>query len=305
MASRARSSPATLSTYPYVFLLVAAAFRGLDPALEEASRGLGRTPWQTFREVTLPAVRPAIGAGSLLVALYVLADFGAVSLMQYDALTRAIYLQYRALFDRDPAAVLALVLVALTAIVLLLEGRTRRGTRLPRLARDRRSRRRGSARTLALAALGFCPGSSSDSSSSSRWRCSSAGRSRAVATSSCRGRRRCVRSERRAGGRAAAIAVLPVAFLARPLAATVDGRAGAVGVRLECAPRRRDRALLVVLRRAVREANSEPLALLVFAYVVRFFAQALAGASSALAAVSPRVEEAARGLGRALRSSPA
>ena len=90
--------------------------------------GLGRTPWQTFREVTLPAVRPAIGAGSLLVALYVLADFGAVSLMQYDALTRAIYLQYRALFDRDPAAVLALVLVALTAIVLLLEGRTRRGT---------------------------------------------------------------------------------------------------------------------------------------------------------------------------------
>ncbi|MBA2460195.1 MAG: iron ABC transporter permease, partial [Actinobacteria bacterium] len=118
----------TLSTYPYVLLLTAAAFRGLDPALEEAARGLGRTPVQTFRQVTLPALRPAISAGALLVALYSLSDFGVVSLMRYDALTRAIYLQYRALFDRTPAAVLALVLVALTALVLLVEGRSRRRT---------------------------------------------------------------------------------------------------------------------------------------------------------------------------------
>jgi len=42
----------------------------------------------------------------------------------------------------------------------------------------------------------------------------------------------------------------------------------------------------------------QTLALLVLAYVVRFFPQALAGVSSALRAVDPRVEEAARGLGR-------
>ena len=51
--------------------------------------------------MTLPALRPSIGAGALLVALYTLSDFGVVSLMRYDALTRAIYLQYRSLFDRD------------------------------------------------------------------------------------------------------------------------------------------------------------------------------------------------------------
>ena len=52
--------------------------------------------------MTLPALRPSIGAGALLVALYTLSDFGVVSLMRYDALTRAIYLQYRSLFDRTP-----------------------------------------------------------------------------------------------------------------------------------------------------------------------------------------------------------
>ena len=118
----------TLSTYPYVYLLTAVALRNLDPALEEAALGLGRSRRSTFFRVTLPVIRPSVVAGALLVALYTLSDFGAVSLMQYDALTRAIYLQYRALFDRTPAAVLALVLVALTAI-LLLEARSRRGRR--------------------------------------------------------------------------------------------------------------------------------------------------------------------------------
>src|SRR3970282_457284 len=77
--------------------------------------------------VTLPALRPAIGSGALLVGLYTMSDFGVVSLMRYEALTRAIYLQYRSLFARTPAAMLAPVLVALTALVLSVEGRTRRG----------------------------------------------------------------------------------------------------------------------------------------------------------------------------------
>jgi iron(III) transport system permease protein len=119
----------TLSTYPYVFLLAGAALRGLDPALEDAARGLGRSRWGVFRRVTLPALRPSLGAASLLVALYTLSDFGAVSLMQYNALTRSIYLQYRSLFDRTPAAVLALVLVALAAALLVLEERSRRRVR--------------------------------------------------------------------------------------------------------------------------------------------------------------------------------
>ena len=64
----------TLSTYPYVYVLVAASLRRRDPALEEASLGLGRSQAQTFLHVTLPGLRPSIAAGSLLVALYTLSD---------------------------------------------------------------------------------------------------------------------------------------------------------------------------------------------------------------------------------------
>jgi len=115
----------TLFTYPYVYLLVAAGIKGLDPSLEEAARSLGRTPWQTFREVTLPLLRPSIAAGGLLVALYTLHDFGAVSLMRYQAFTQAIYLQYKGAFDRTPAAILSLMLIALAVVALWAERRAR------------------------------------------------------------------------------------------------------------------------------------------------------------------------------------
>lgn len=115
----------TLCSYPYVFLPVAAALQRTDPALEEVARALGRSATATFFTVTLRQVRPAAAAGSLLVALYVLSDFGAVSILRYDAFTRVIYTSYRASFDRTPAAVLGCVLVSVTVLILLAEARTR------------------------------------------------------------------------------------------------------------------------------------------------------------------------------------
>ncbi|HEX4992554.1 MAG TPA: ABC transporter permease subunit, partial [Rubrobacteraceae bacterium] len=115
----------TLFSYPYVFLTVRGTLRGMDPALEEAARSLGSGAWTTYFRVTVPQLRPAIVAGSLLVALYALSDFGAVSLLQYGSFSREIYIQYQSAFDRTPAAILALMLIALTAAILLLEGRTR------------------------------------------------------------------------------------------------------------------------------------------------------------------------------------
>jgi iron(III) transport system permease protein len=115
----------TLFSYPYVVLSVRGALLRLDPAYEEVGRSLGRGPWRVFGEITLAQLRPAITAGALLVALYSLADFGAVSLLQFDSFTRAIYVQYRASFDPTLAAVLALMLVGCTAAVLLAESRLR------------------------------------------------------------------------------------------------------------------------------------------------------------------------------------
>ncbi len=115
----------TLSTYPYVFLITSAAMHRTDPALEEAARSLGSSPTRVFRSIVVPQLRPAIGASALLVALYTLSDFGAVSLMRFDAFTRVIYAQYSGRLDRTPAIVLSIVLMLIAGIVIWGEQRTR------------------------------------------------------------------------------------------------------------------------------------------------------------------------------------
>lgn len=115
----------TLFTYPYVYLVAAAGIRGLDPSIEEAGRVSGRSRMFVFRAVTLPLLRPSIGAGALLVSLYTLHDFGAVSLMRYPTFTQAIFLQYKAAFDRTPAAILSLMLAVLALAVVVAERRAK------------------------------------------------------------------------------------------------------------------------------------------------------------------------------------
>jgi len=293
----------TLSTYPYVLLLAAAALRGLDPSLEEAARGLGQPPLRVFRRITLPALRPAVGAGALLVALYTLSDFGVVSLMRYDALTRAIYLQYRSLFDRAPAAVLALVLVALTAVVLVVEGRARRRTHrtAPGVARERRIHPLGRWK---LPALAFCSGVVGaflllPATVLGYWL--------------ARGLERAEWPWREAlnsvtaaalAAAAAALAALPVALLAHRHPAQWTRLLERLSFTGNALP-----GIVIALSLVFFAANYasplyQTLALLVFAYVVRFLPQALAGVESSLAGVGPRVEEAARALGRGpLRSA--
>ena len=116
----------TSITYPYVYLPVMAALRRCDPALEDAARSLGHGPWSTFWRVTMPQVRLAATGGGLLVGLYVLSDFGAVATMRHEVLTHVIFRSYESSFDRTPAAVLGCLLVAMTFVIVMLEGWTRR-----------------------------------------------------------------------------------------------------------------------------------------------------------------------------------
>ena len=115
----------TLSTYPYLLLSIRAALWGMDPALEEASRSLGRSPRQTFFHVTLPNLRPAIAAGGLLIALYAMSDFGAVALMSFDSFTRVIFLQIESAFDLRGATALSLVLGMFTISLVIAEQQAR------------------------------------------------------------------------------------------------------------------------------------------------------------------------------------
>ena len=115
----------TLCCYPYVMLPVAGTLLRTDPALEEVARSLGRSQWETFLTVTLRQVRPAAAVGALLVALYVLSDFGAVAILRFDVFTRVIYTSYRSSFDGTAAAALGLVLVVITMTIVWAEGRSR------------------------------------------------------------------------------------------------------------------------------------------------------------------------------------
>ena len=123
----------TACCYPYVYLPVATAMRRIDPAVEEVARSLGRSPWSTFWQVTARQLRPAAASGALLVALYALSDFGAPSLLRFDAFTRVIHTSYRSSFDRTPAAVLSLLLVLITVAITVAEARARRGSERARV----------------------------------------------------------------------------------------------------------------------------------------------------------------------------
>lgn len=123
----------TLITYPFTYLTVRAAMKRLDPSLIEAARSLGYSPWRAFWRITVPMLRPSLAAGSLLVALYCLRDFGAVNLLQYGTFTRVIYNRYQA-YRLDEAAAMALLLVALTGVFLVLDYRSRGRGRYARLS---------------------------------------------------------------------------------------------------------------------------------------------------------------------------
>lgn len=105
----------TLLSYPYVYLPVAARLSTTAPRFEEASRLLGAPPVRTLRKVLWPQVRSSAFAGMLLVFLYVLSDFGAVALMRFDTITRAIFSSR--LFDRATSLTLGLLLALLALAV--------------------------------------------------------------------------------------------------------------------------------------------------------------------------------------------
>ncbi|SDK84930.1 ABC transporter permease [Natronincola ferrireducens] len=118
----------TMFTYPYVYLIVSASLQKTNRNYEDAAYSQGMSTSEVFWKVNLPLLRPAIGAGAVLVSLYVLGDFGTIAMLRYVTFTAAIYFQ-RAGFDTASAAVLSLVLIFLTIIILWIESKTRKKSR--------------------------------------------------------------------------------------------------------------------------------------------------------------------------------
>ena len=115
----------SLSKYPLIFLPVAATLRNLDPALEESARTLGQNRWGVFFNITLPLLWPSLLAGSLLIALHMLVEFGALSIIGLQTFTTAIYQQFELEFSNANAAMLSAVLLVMCLSLLWLELKVR------------------------------------------------------------------------------------------------------------------------------------------------------------------------------------
>ena len=119
----------TLVLYPYVYVLGRAAFLSQSRETLEAARTLGLGQGAAIRRVALPLARPALAAGGALAVMEALADFGAVNLLNYRAMTDAIYRVWYGTFDQAGALHLASVLVTFTFLLVglerLLRGRAR------------------------------------------------------------------------------------------------------------------------------------------------------------------------------------
>jgi iron(III) transport system permease protein len=126
------------SYYPIVFLLVAVALRGLDPALEETARSLGLNGAQTFFRVVLPQLRPALLGGALLVVLDTLVEFDAFVALKFQGFSSDVYAQYRLGFSASGAAALSFASIALCLVLLFGEAWLRGNANYTRVSQGAR-----------------------------------------------------------------------------------------------------------------------------------------------------------------------
>ena len=291
----------TLFTYPYVHLTLVPAFRSLDPSLDEIARGLGAGRRRRFRTVTLPQIAPALRNAGLLVALYTMADFGAVSLLRYDTFTRAIFLQYAGRLDRRPATVLAALLMVIALAVLMAERKSRRRMAItggrtvrpqPQLVLGRGAKVAGHlflgavclfsmVLPVAILVRWWIRGTLAGRETVAVW--GELGRSLAVS----------------------ALAAVLIVLVALPLAVLTVRYRSRVGQAAETVawtvfalPHITVGLAVLLTGVSLLLPLYQSLPLLLFAYLMMFLPQALGPAQAALRKVSPSLEEASRSLGR-------
>lgn len=290
-----------LLTYPYVYLPVAARLATLPTSLEESARSLGRSPWGAFRTVVLPQLTGAMWAGALLVFLYTLSEFGAVQLLHYDTLTRAIY--SARLFDRDVSLVLSLLLAVVALAVVVAERlHARRRVLTEAIGRSRPALTRlGPWRIPAVAFVATVVGLALvvPVAVLAQWA------ARGVFGDVTLHAERLVSAGTTTAGlgvvtaAVAVVAVLPIAYLTVRHRSITGGVANSLVVSGFALPGLVVALALVffVLQAPGVGGFYQTYSLLVFAYVVHFGSQAMRASQVAVGGVPRRVEDAARSLG--------
>jgi iron(III) transport system permease protein len=114
------------SLAPYVFLMSRAAFREHSGSIYEVSRALGAGPFARFFRVGLPMARPAIAAGTAVVMMETVSDFGTVSYFAVQTLTTGIFTTWLDAGNAGGAAQIASVVLLVVFLLLAFE-KTSRG----------------------------------------------------------------------------------------------------------------------------------------------------------------------------------
>jgi iron(III) transport system permease protein len=286
---------------PMSYLIVAPALRMMDPATEDAATGLGATRTRAFFTVTLPQLRPALTSAGLLVGLYTVSDFGAVSLLRFDTYTRAIFTLYEGQLDRRPAATLSAILMVLALALVLIERKTRSRATY-HLTRPRRARKlvhlRGWARIASVSFLGLYTlvGLIAPIAVLLFW----LGRGVGAGQELVAVWEETIRSVGVSIGAAllAVLAALPIAMVTTRRRNALSDAAESVVWGVYALPHIAVGVAVVGFALTWARPLYQGMALLLATYLVMFLAQAMSATQDSLRRASPDLEDASRGLGK-------
>ncbi len=128
----------TASLYPYVYLLARAGFREQSGAVYEVARALGAGPSRRFFRVGVPLARPAVAAGTAIVMMETVNDFGTVDYFGVQTLTTGIFTVWLEAGNAGGAAQIATVILSMILLLVVIEKVSRKGRQVHRTARHDR-----------------------------------------------------------------------------------------------------------------------------------------------------------------------
>ncbi|MEC9198946.1 MAG: iron ABC transporter permease [Pseudomonadota bacterium] len=126
------------SMYPYVYLLTRAGFREQSGCGHEVAQSLGAGGWSRFVRVGLPLARPAIAAGTAIVMMETVNDFGTMDYFAVQTLTTGIFTVWLQGNNAGGAAQIACVILGLVIFLVAMEKLSRKRVRFYALSRRHR-----------------------------------------------------------------------------------------------------------------------------------------------------------------------
>ena len=113
----------TLTFFPVCYMMLKGLLKNIDPSLEEAARDMGASRFKVFMTVTFPLILPGLGNAFLVTFIESIADFANPMIIggSYDTLATTIYLQITGAYDKEGAAAMAVVLLAITLLMFIVQ----------------------------------------------------------------------------------------------------------------------------------------------------------------------------------------